>query len=271
MTEIILDKSYLDAASPSQIESLCTNYSLMMPDVLFYELTTTNNKSMRRCFNKFPARRNPVELIPNVETLLQYELDSHKACTPLSERRINIIFEFNTKLGAGTFEWTNDQLRSKEDREKLVEIQTRNFFDLAMLVFEFFPHLNGISFSAFSKAVDDAKQEVASNQNKIKQIYQNLLEHDAPSNAVNANVIDSNWAYFRWLQVRVIYSLDLLLKYQGKLPQETSLNFWERIEHDMLDAEYVMLAALANGIACNEKKVIGIYKLICPDGLVFNC
>ncbi|MFZ5995536.1 MAG: hypothetical protein ACOYU4_11185 [Thermodesulfobacteriota bacterium] len=271
MSEIILDKSYLDAARPSLINSLCNDYSLLMPDVLFYELMTTADTSMRNCFNKFPARTNPVELIPNVGTLLAYELSIHKACTPLYERRNRVVFEFNSRLGAGTFEWTSDQIKAREERKMLVAKDTQDFFELAMMVHEFFPHLNGIPFSKFPQAVESAKREAASSEDKVRQIYGQLLGHRAPSNAIEASAINSGWAYFRWLQIRLIYSLDLLLKYQGKLPHETSPKFWRKIEHDMLDAEYVILGALAGGLACNETKVIEIFKLVRPDGLVLSC
>jgi hypothetical protein len=271
MSEIILDKSYLDAASPSLITSLCNDHSVLMPDVLFYELTTTAERSMRNCFNKFPTRTNPVELIPNIGRLLTYELSTHQACTSLYERRNKVVFEFNSRLSAGTFEWTPDQIKAREEREMLVEKDTRDFFKLAMMVHEFFPHLNGISFNEFPQAVESAKGETASSEDKVRGIYRQLLGHGAPSNAIEASAIGSGWAYFRWLQVRLIYSLDLLLRYQGKLPHETSPKFWRRIEHDMLDAEYVILGALAGGLACNEPKVIEIYKLVCSDGFVLTC
>ena len=119
--------------------------------------------------------------------------------------------------------------------------------------------------------MENAKQEMASSEDKFRQIYGKLLAHNAPSNAIEASVIDSSWAYFRWLQVQVIYSLDLLLRYQGRLPQDISPKFWNRIEHEMLDAEYVILGTLAGGLACNETKIIEIYKLVRPDGLLFKC
>lgn len=96
------------------------------------------------------------------------------------------------------------------------------------------------------------------------------MEHDAPPNAVKANVIDPNWAHFRWVQVRVIYSLDLLLEYQGQLPENASNSFWRKIEHEMLDTEYVILGALAGGLASKDDKLVENYLLVCPDGLVLR-
>jgi len=46
MVYVILDKSYLDAASPEQIKFLCANHTVLMVDTLFYELTRTKEPSM---------------------------------------------------------------------------------------------------------------------------------------------------------------------------------------------------------------------------------
>ena len=91
MEEIILDKSYLDGATSQEINRLCKEYRVLMPDVLLYELTTTTETSRQRCFNKIPTTRKPVEIIPNVGTLLRYELNNLKPCTPLYGRREKII------------------------------------------------------------------------------------------------------------------------------------------------------------------------------------
>lgn len=270
MAEIILDKSYLDAASPAQIKSLCADHKVLMPDVLFYELTTTDEASKSRCFNKFPAKANPVELIPNVGTLLRYELSKHRAGTPLYDRREKVVFDFHNLLRTGTFQFTPEQVKARQNQEELVEHDTPNFFDLAMMVHVFFPYLNGMPYSQFPKAVQEAKLQMSSNTDKVCEIYARLLEHDAPPNAVKASALDSTWTYYRCIQVHVIYSLDLLLRYQGQIPPNTSGKFWRTIEHEMLDAEYVILASLAGAPACNEKRVIERFLLVRPDGLLFT-
>lgn len=270
MAHIILDKSYLDAVSPKQIKCLFKEHTVLMPDVLIYELTTTNEKSRKRCFNKFHNTTNPVELIPNIGTLLRYELMKHRPCTPLYDHREKIVFNFHNGLRDGSFNFTKEQLEARQNQEKLVEQDTRDFFDLAMMVNGFFPDLNCMRDKDLPQIIQEAKSQVATNIDMVRQIYESLLAHDAPPNAVNANVLGPTWAYFRWVQVRVIYSLDLILSYRGHIPSDITSKFWRRIEHHMLDAEYVILASLAGSFACNEKKLINYFKLICPEGFVFT-
>lgn len=271
MAEIILDKSFLDAATPQQIHTLCGEHRVLMPDVLFYELTTTEETSRQRCFNKFPDTTNPIELIPNVGTLLRYELNTHRTCTPLYDRREKIIFNFHSGLRTGTFEFTKAQLKARKNHEKIVEQDTKDFFGLAMMVAAFFPHISGIPYAKLPHAIQEAKALVASNIDTVRQIYAKLLEDSRISNLVRVDTLDPNWAYFRWVQVRCLYSLDLILRYDGRLPSNPTAKFWKNIEHDMLDSEYLMLASLAGALACNENRVIEYFHLIRPDGLLLTC
>ena len=270
MSQVILDKSYIDAASKHEISTLCAKHTVLMPDVLFHELITTKEQSMRRCFNKFPNKTNPVELIPNIGTLLRYELSKHQACSPLFDRRVKMVFNFNERLRDGTFKFTGEQLETIKNRENQLEQDTKTFFDLAMLVPGFFSYLKTMPFKKFAGTIDKAKHQIATDADKVKDIYKSLLAHDAPSNPVSADRIDDNWAYFRWIQIRVLYSLNLLLKYQGKLPEEPGAEFWRRIEHDLLDSEYVILGTLAGALASNENLMISNFQLVCPKGEIFR-
>ena len=141
MAQIVLDKSFLDGAKPGQIKSLCDDHSVLMPDVLFYELITTDENSRKRCFNKFPDTNNPVELIPNIGTLLRFELSTLNPCSPIYDRRENVVFNFHDGLRAGTFQFTNEQIETVNNYEEMVKLDTKTFFDLAMTIHVFFPFL----------------------------------------------------------------------------------------------------------------------------------
>ncbi len=270
MAHVILDKSYLDAANKDEIKSLCDNHTVLMPDVLFHELITTKEESMRRCFDKFPNRRNPVELIPNVGTLLINELSKHQSCCPLYDQRLKIDFAFNEKLRNGSFKFTDGQVEAIRNRENQVEEDKKAFFELAMLVLGFFSTVKALPFKEFSDAIEKAKTQIANDPNKVKEVYQSFLAYGAPPNPVRAECINENWAYFRWIQVRVLYSLDLLLKYQDNLPKNPGTNFWRRIEHDLLDSEYVILASLTRALASNENRMTSFFMSVCPKGEIFR-
>ena len=273
MSYVILDKSFLDGASKEEISSLCNEHTVFMTDVLFHELVTTRKESRQRCFNKFPNNTNPVELIPNIGALLRYELETHKQCTPLFDRRVKpVFFKFNDKLKDGTFEFTNEQNKFIEKRDLEAKSDTTSFSELAMLVPGFFPHLKKLAFKIknLPDAVEEARQQIASDNEKVKEIYTAFLDYDAPPNPVEVELLNANWAYYRWIQVRVLYSLNLLLKYQGQLPENPSKKIWRGIEHDLLDSEYVIFGALSGALACSEKRMITNFKCVCPYGEIFS-
>lgn len=270
MAEIILDKSYLDGASPQEIKSLCRNHRVFMPDVLFYELITSRKTSMQRCFNKFPDTINPVELIPNVGTLLRYEIDNQRPCTPLYDRREKSFFSFNRGLSTGAYEFGALEMNARKEQEDVVERKTKDFFELAMMVPVFFQELCHAPKAGLPNKIQALKERVASDKSTVRRFYATLLEKNNIANPIHPDTLDTNWAYFRWVQVRCLYSLDLMFRYNGCMPADPKANFWENIEHDMLDSEYVILASLSGGFACNEKRMIAFFRMIRPDGLCFN-
>lgn len=270
MEEIILDKSYLDGATPKEIHRLCKEYRVLMSDVLFYELTTTTEESRQKCFNKFPDTSNPVELVPNVGTLLRYELNNLKSCTPLHERREKIDFTFHSGLSCAKFEFTKAQRQAAKEQEAYVVQQTQEFFELAMMISTFFPDIGGASHAAFPEKIQKAKDQVTCDESAVRRIYARLLEKNNIVNSVHPDLLETNWAYFRWMQVRCLYSLDLVFRYNGHIPANVKIRFWEKIEHDMLDCEYVILASLCGTLACNENRMIAFFKKIRPDARIIQ-
>lgn len=271
MDEIILDKSYLDAATAEQVHALCGEHQVLMPEVLFYELTTTKNESMRNCFRKFPDVDDPVALVPYVETLLLYERSARRPSVPLYERRKQVVFRFNRHLGAGTFEFTGNQRKARQYQEAIVKQETEDFFQLAMSAATFFPEINGIPYVDLPQKILAAKTRIATETALVRGIYQQIVEAGNSSDQIPPDALDVDWAHFRWVQVRCLYSLDLIHRYNGQLPSGSGQTFWTSIEHDMLDSEYLVLASLSGAFACNENRLIEFFRLIRPDGRVYPC
>ena len=54
---VVIDKSYLQGATPAQVRQLCAGGALMT-DTLLVELLTTSQQSRKHCFAKFPPTSN---------------------------------------------------------------------------------------------------------------------------------------------------------------------------------------------------------------------
>ena len=82
--------------------------------------------------------------------------------------------------------------------------------------------------------------------------------------------IDEKWAIYRWVQVQLLFALDVHVRYQGNIPTPLSSNVYEKMEHDVLDAEQLILGCLEGAFATRENKHKRWWRLLCPDGRLYE-
>jgi hypothetical protein len=97
-TAVVLDKSFVQGAKPDDVQSLCRENRALMPDVLFFEMLSSEEPGRSRCFAKFPQIENPVIVVPNVGELLRYEFKHRRGSGPPSAHAKEIRYRFNPKL-----------------------------------------------------------------------------------------------------------------------------------------------------------------------------
>ena len=266
--ELILDKSFLDAASLGEVANIWESHLVIMPDVLFYELITTREDSCRRCFNKIPNIDNPIALLPGIGDLLRYEIEKKEPCTPLANRCMKDEFRFNTRLREGSFQFLGEVLEAKEEQMMQTKTETRNFVERCMLVHHFFPEVNGIPYKDFPDAIEAGRIKVATNEEFVREVYSSFLGGDiSPSDPPKPTEIDAHWAFYRWVQCQLLSSLRLFGKLQGIMPPNVGASFWTKAEHSMLDSYYVIFGTLAGALASGDQEVIEDYQLLCPEGI----
>ena len=270
LAEIVLDKSYLDGAQAVSVAYLCEHYKVLVSDELFFELITTSEESQKRCFEKLPNHPNPVTLIPNVGSLLRFELMQRRPCSPLSEHRLSDDYVFNRKLREGNYVFEGDVLETLNEWRAQVESDTRDFVTRCLVVHHFFPKLNGIEWKDFPKAIADARRKISSEHNFVRQIYALFLKDDAPSDALDPGVLDPRWAWFRWVQCQILAALRVFGRYQGQFPANPGARFWRNAEHSMLDIYYVILGSLVGSIASFDGEVREDFLMVCPDGVLWS-
>jgi hypothetical protein len=269
--ELILDKSFLDAASPYEISDVWKDHIVIMPDVLFYELISTREDSRKRCFNKIPDVENPLALLPGIGDLLSYEIKMKQPCVPLSQRCMKERYVFNVRLRDGSFRFLGEVLEGKETLAAKTATDTRHFIKRCIVVHQFFPEINGIPYRDFPKAICSAKTKVASDKTFLREIYASFLkDEDCPLALPNPSDIDENWAFFRWVQCQLLAALRLFLRYQGRIPKDPGVGFWTKAEHSMLDTYYVIFGSLTGALASADREVIEDFRLLCPDGALIS-
>lgn len=83
-------------------------------------------------------------------------------------------------------------------------------------------------------------------------------------------IIDKTWITFRWFQVHMLFALDLWCKYPKGVEGVGGERLRERLRHDALDAQYLIVGLLEGAFASNEKKLCKWWSLLNPEGKLYR-
>jgi hypothetical protein len=270
MTEVVIDKSFLDGASSVRMRNLCATHACLFTETLFFEAMTTGLLSRTRCFSKLPDKTNPVFLLPRSGTLIAFECEQQRPCGFLTEHRVRESFVFNAGLRDGTYVAPPEVERTLAQWRADVETDTRSFLHRCQSVHEFFPELIGIEFTDFPAAIADARRRVGVDVELIRRIYAGIAAEGGAANAPSAAALGPEWFFFRWLQAQLLAALRMFQRYQCRIPDPPSTGVLLRAEHSMHDTDYVALAALTGVIATCDAEVAEDFQLLRPDGVVLR-
>lgn len=261
---VILDKSFLDGASTQSVRNLCNDFDVLLSEELFFELITTRPESQKRCFSKFPDQTNPVLLVPNVGSLLRFEMEQQEPCTPVTRHKIPGTFQFNAKLRDGNFVFEGQVLQDLENWKKTTAEDTLNFIQRWSVVHQFFPELSGVDWKDFPDAIQKARLKVSSNTAFVRDVYASLLKSGAPTNAPSPEHISHEWAIYRWIQCQILSALRMFERYQGKIPSTQGQAFIEKAEHSMLDSYHAIYGCLVGTMATLDNEIRADLLLLHP-------
>jgi hypothetical protein len=257
---LVLDKSYLRGASTELVRTLCSKYTVIMPDVLFYELLTAPDWERTMCFRKIPDAENPLTLVPSIGDLFRFEVKHGMQCTPLSDRAVT-RFRFNRSLRVGTFTLTPEQRDYINETEEALLRQAVESTEIWRAIDRFFPDLKQSRPGQTSDALNNATRTIASNENVVQEIYDAIRPESFPL----AKFITPDWALYRWVQVQLLAALDFVSKYG-----DTQIPKAVKMINERHDLDYAVNAALASGLATRDEAMARRFRLVCPAGLLIQ-
>lgn len=264
---VVLDKNFLQGASGSAVLALARNHQLVMPGALFYELLTTSVEVRQRCFAKLPRTDNPVVLVEHIGVLLSHESATGKPSGKPSGHRIDFRFRFNERLLAEDYELPGEAKAALEEQTTDVESDVRQLIDLTEMTPLLFPGLL-VGTTAQQHAARRRAEAAIGQLEQIHKFY-SVLQPVLPE--LRYPVISEKfkkWAFLRWLQVLMLFALDLYVRHQGKLRDALTPRLLERLEHDVHDAQILAMGVLEGAIATREKKLLQWWPLLCPGGRI---
>ena len=251
--DIVIDKSYLHGATTGEVLRLCQENKVLIPESLFYELLTTTPKKRVNCFRKFPDIENPVVLIPNVGTLLRFEVSNKIPCNPVTQLAISNGGKFNTKLRDEDFclplgkicRWIRKINGEIEDYKKR-----------SAIIYYWFPSLEQYRLGQTDTEISAAEDSITNDEDFVRKIYEQIRKPNFPE----SHLIGPGWIIYRWMQINFLTAIDYLRRFG---PNNTSVKN-KRIENDYLDIEYCIIGAQVGALASNDYRMKNIFKKICP-------
>ena len=277
MKPIILDKSYLQGISQAKYQELSEQFQFLMTDVLFYELIKGNEPARSDCFRKFPQKNNPIPVVKPVWELLRMELAAHRpAGLPaenLDDLPKSVIWRLISRFREGTYILTDDDKAAIRKTEAEVDRDAEMLMDFTDLE-ALFPDIRTGTTEKRKKCKSECEQYIAGNIEELSNFLSKFVLPDGTTMPPK-NILNKSWTLMRWLQVRLLFSLDIYYRYGGenfsKWTQEQKEKLMEeKIKHDVSDMWYLILGVLQRGFGAKENKLERFYELLCPDGMLLT-
>lgn len=259
MATVIVDKCYLQGASRTQVANLLDQHETIMPAALLHELLTGDETERARCFSTLPPRDNPLLLVEDPGPLIRYEASNRRACTPLTERCLQGVFQFNPRLKGNEFVMSDEVRAILDAREREIADGIEGYREAYSLITNIFPELIGLRPGEKRELVARIERDIANAPEIVKTFYDAIRPEFLPP----VSLVDENWVIYRWAQVRLLDAVDTFSRYGagGRPPGEKAIN-----AH--MDVEYTILAALVGGLASRDKEMIRRFMLLRPDGVL---
>ena len=174
----------------------------------------------------------------------------------------------------------DDLTKARQDALALTEIEFDQEVDaLVEKANTLHGHIQGTSNGSTEqrkRAYGLARQEVSQDRDFIVKFFAEVLCGGAyaPPGArllmqiAHTGAFGPEWALYRWTQVTLLYAIDLLEKHGQLAPEKLTTKQRQKLQHDVIDMQYVVLGVLQGALASKDKRMRAMFKLLRPDGAV---
>lgn len=170
-----------------------------MPDVLFYEMLSSDEPGRSQCFAKLPQTANPIPITPHVGALLSIELAAHRPAGTPSEHLLDIDLRFNQGLSKQQYALSEADIAACNEIEAELTHDVDTLIENVELIDRIFPTLDEALRVRKAAAQRESELAIANERAELVEFLSSLsLPNGKPMSS--ANVIDEAWTIFRWFQ-----------------------------------------------------------------------
>jgi hypothetical protein len=253
---VVLDKSFLEGVNPAQLQCYAQNgWTFGLTEVLMYE--HFRKRDAKRIANLFKLHsiEDSLFILPGIGEMFRVETSALKPAPRVLRAK---LIKFIVKEGPSgeVFELDGAALRSTKERTAELEKRRRKMIGIWRMLGSM-PELKNARPEEMRERVDELSLRIRDDRDDMRGFYENHFP--APE------LLDEDWAFFRWIQVQLLAGLDFFASYGlEKNPNQ------EKLSHEQLDLDYLISALLVGGLACREKRFIERFRFLRPDGVVLR-
>lgn len=264
---LLVDKNILQGWSRARIEELSNQYELLMPDALFFEMMSTTNEARAKCFSKLPQRANPIVLVDHIGKHLRYELEHGKPLGRPSDHPIDLNYRFNPNLSLPDYELPADVRRKVAEEVERLRPRVTHMIERALTVGRLLQ--DNVDARLPRPIRLGLFREMIADLDGARSFVRQLVPPPGERSIPNPSAMDGSWAILRHSQVHLFFAVDIWERYgDDVLLGELNERRYQKIEHDVMDAEYLALATLEGAFASEEKKLRNLFRVLCPNGVL---
>jgi hypothetical protein len=258
---VVLDKSFLQGVNSAQLQYYVQmGWTFGLTEALMHE--HFRKRDPRRIVNLFKLHsiEGGVVLLPGIGEMFRSEA---KTLKPASKTMLAKRVEFTPQKGPSGeyFELDGPSLNSTEQRSRDLNVKLNDLIDVWQSSLREMPAIKNASSKELPEIIKELSLEIRNDRKSMRAFYAHHrhAEHPPP------DLLDEEWAFFRWIQVQLLGGLDFIRRYGvgAKLNEESML-------HELLDLDYLISALLVGGLACRETRFIERFRFLRSDGVILR-
>lgn len=193
-------------------------------------------------------------LFEHIGVLLRREVDTGSPAGRPSENSLDFPFEFNRGLVTDSYSLPEEALRVLKEQTADVEGDIDRLIAYSETIGQLFPGLLTGTATTVCERRRDACATIC-DLSWIRQFYEDISATESDYPFPRIHHAHFSGTHIRWLQVNLLFALDLHIRHAGRLRRSLTRALRERLEHDVHDAQILALGVLEGELATRESKL----------------
>ena len=279
MGYVVIDKSYLQkVVNSASLNILAATNSIVVTDILMYEITSSEDKSSSRsCLKKLLEIKESAVFMQHSGGLVKNEIVNKRPCYPFSETLISrqiypgLWTILNKLLNEDPMEHVEADRLNKEYSDFYEKENVERIKKIGNDFSRMFPELIGYKPGSKTVDIDAIKREIASCSSRIKQFIAHakfLIDREGSLDTFEpSEYVDERWLYLRTFQTSLIYYATYVERYGDEAGNVVS----SKLPHDSVDLEYCICGIHAGKVATGDKMIRDIFSYFqSPDNCFYK-